>query len=65
MTTYEDPDPNVGGPGHYITEMLELDGGAIYASDASRAAELAERHARIDDELLAALERQEELTAGR
>jgi ATP-binding cassette subfamily F protein uup len=48
-----------------ITEMLELDGGAIYASDASRAAELAERHARIDDELLAALERQEELTAGR
>jgi len=48
-----------------ITEMLELDGGAIYASDASRAAELAERHARIDDELLSALERQEELTAGR
>ncbi|MBJ2159083.1 ATP-binding cassette domain-containing protein [Variovorax sp. IB41] len=44
-----------------ITEMLELDGGAIYASDASRAVELSERHARIDDELLAALERQEEL----
>ncbi|UVH58152.1 ATP-binding cassette domain-containing protein [Variovorax paradoxus] len=48
-----------------ITEMLELDGGAIYATDASRATELAERHTRIDDELLAALERQEELTAGR
>jgi ATP-binding cassette subfamily F protein uup len=48
-----------------ITEMLELDGGAIYATDASRAAELAERHANIDDELLAALERQEELVAGR
>ena len=48
-----------------ITEMLELDGGAIYAADASRAAELSERHARIDDELLAALERQEELGAGR
>jgi len=48
-----------------ITEMLELDGGAIYASDASRAAEMAERHAKIDDELLAALERQEELATGR
>ncbi len=48
-----------------ITEMLELDGGAIYANDASRAAELAERHTRIDDELLAALERQEELATGR
>jgi ATP-binding cassette subfamily F protein uup len=48
-----------------ITEMLELDGGALYASDASRAAELAERHAKIDDELLAALERQEELGATR
>ncbi|MGJ7615631.1 MULTISPECIES: ATP-binding cassette domain-containing protein [unclassified Variovorax] len=44
-----------------ITEMLELDGGALYAADASRATELAERHATIDDELLAALERQEEL----
>ncbi len=44
-----------------ITEMLELDGGAIYANEASRAAELGERHARIDDELLAALERWEEL----
>ena len=48
-----------------ITEMLELDGGAIYATDASRAAELSQRHAQIDDELLAALERQEELSAGR
>ena len=48
-----------------ISEMLELDGGAIYASDASRAVELSERHAKIDDELLAALERQEELGAGR
>ncbi|KQU82396.1 ABC transporter ATP-binding protein [Variovorax sp. Root318D1] len=48
-----------------ITEMLELDGGAIYATDASRAAELSQRHAQIDDELLAALERQEELSAAR
>jgi ATP-binding cassette subfamily F protein uup len=48
-----------------ITEMLELDGGAIYATDSSRATELAERHSRIDDELLAAMERQEELSAGR
>ncbi len=48
-----------------ITELLELDGGAIYATDSSRAAELAERHAKIDDELLAAMERQEELSAGR
>jgi ATP-binding cassette subfamily F protein uup len=46
-----------------ITEMLELDGGAIYANDSSRAAELGERHARIDEELLAALERWEELGA--
>jgi ATP-binding cassette subfamily F protein uup len=48
-----------------IAEMLELDGGAIYATDASRAAELSQRHAQIDDELLAALERQEELTVRR
>ncbi|MDM0078186.1 ATP-binding cassette domain-containing protein [Variovorax sp. J2P1-59] len=48
-----------------ITEILELDGGAIYATDASRAAELGERHARIDDELLAALERWEELGTAR
>ncbi|HET7837282.1 MAG TPA: ATP-binding cassette domain-containing protein [Variovorax sp.] len=44
-----------------ISEILALDGGAIYASDASRAAELAERHARIDEELMAALERWEAL----
>ncbi|MDM0108617.1 ATP-binding cassette domain-containing protein [Variovorax sp. J22R24] len=48
-----------------ISEILELDGGAIYATDASRAAELGERHARIDDELLAALERWEELGTAR
>ncbi|VTU38021.1 ATP-binding cassette domain-containing protein [Variovorax sp. PBL-E5] len=48
-----------------IAEILELDGGAIYANDASRAAELGERHARIDDELLAALERWEELGSAR
>ena len=48
-----------------IAELLALDGGAIYATDASRAAELSQRHAQIDDELLAALERQEELSAGR
>ncbi|BEP37554.1 ATP-binding cassette domain-containing protein [Variovorax sp. V59] len=48
-----------------IGEMLELDGGTIYATDASRAAELSQRHAQIDDELLAALERQEELSVGR
>jgi ATP-binding cassette subfamily F protein uup len=45
----------------WITETLELDGGAIYANDASRAAELSERHVQIEDELLAALERWEEL----
>jgi ATP-binding cassette subfamily F protein uup len=48
-----------------IAEALALDGGSIYANDASRAAELGERHAVIDDELLAALERQEELGAAR
>ena len=48
-----------------ITEILELDGGAIYTAEASRAAELGERHAQIDDELLAALERWEELDAAR
>ncbi|MDM0037055.1 ATP-binding cassette domain-containing protein [Variovorax sp. J22P271] len=44
-----------------ISEVLALDGGAIYATDASRAAELGERHARIDEELMAALERWEAL----
>jgi ATP-binding cassette subfamily F protein uup len=48
-----------------ISETLALDGGAIYASDTTRAAALAERHARIDEELLAALERQEALGATR
>jgi ATP-binding cassette subfamily F protein uup len=48
-----------------ISALLALDGGAIYASDASRATELAERHAQIDDDLLSALERQEELTGSR
>jgi ATP-binding cassette subfamily F protein uup len=48
-----------------ITEILEIDGGAIYANEASRAAELGERHAQIDDELLAALERWEELGSAR
>ncbi len=46
-----------------ITELLEHDGGAIYATEASRAVELGERHARIDDELMAALERWESLGA--
>ncbi|MBS0343171.1 MAG: ATP-binding cassette domain-containing protein, partial [Proteobacteria bacterium] len=44
-----------------ITEALEQDGGAIYMNEAARAAELGERHAQIDDELMAALERWEEL----
>ncbi|NDZ12974.1 ABC transporter ATP-binding protein [Variovorax sp. WS11] len=48
-----------------ITEVLELDGGAIYASEASRAAELAQRHAQVDEELLAAMERWEELDSAR
>ncbi|MBC7395219.1 ATP-binding cassette subfamily F protein uup [Variovorax sp. GrIS 2.14] len=48
-----------------IAEMLAVDGGAIYSSEASRAAELGERHSQIDEELLVALERQEELGATR
>ncbi|QRF57198.1 ATP-binding cassette domain-containing protein [Variovorax paradoxus] len=48
-----------------IAEILALDGGAIYATDASRATELAARHTQIDDELLSAMERQEELGASR
>ncbi|MBS0454387.1 MAG: ATP-binding cassette domain-containing protein [Proteobacteria bacterium] len=44
-----------------IAEALEQDGGAIYMNEAARAAELGERHAQIDDELMAALERWEEL----
>ncbi|WP_218510898.1 ATP-binding cassette domain-containing protein [Variovorax sp. dw_308] len=46
-----------------IAELLERDGGAIYSTEASRAVELGERHAHIDDELMAALERWEELSA--
>ena len=48
-----------------ITEVLEMDGGAIYANEASRAAELAQRHAQIDEELLAAMERWEALDSMR
>ena len=48
-----------------IAEVLAQDGGAIYSNEASRAAELGERHSQIDDELLVALERQEELGATR
>ncbi|MGI4780010.1 MAG: ATP-binding cassette domain-containing protein [Janthinobacterium lividum] len=44
-----------------IADALALDGGSIYANEASRAAELAARHAQIDDELLAALDRWESL----
>ncbi len=46
-----------------ITEALEKDGGSIYADEASRAIELGERHTQIDDELLAALEREQALGA--
>jgi ATP-binding cassette subfamily F protein uup len=48
-----------------IAETLEKDGGAIYGADSSRAAELGARHARIEEELLTALERWEALDAGR
>jgi ATP-binding cassette subfamily F protein uup len=48
-----------------ITELLEMDGGAIYAHEASRAAELAQRHGQIDEELLAAMERWEALDSAR
>ena len=48
-----------------LAEILAQDGGAIYVNESSRAAEMSERHAAIDDELLAALERQEELSAAR
>ncbi|RZL54527.1 MAG: ATP-binding cassette domain-containing protein, partial [Variovorax sp.] len=44
-----------------IADTLAVDGGSIYATEASRAAELAARHAQIDDELLAALDRWETL----
>ena len=48
-----------------ISEALERSDGAIYVNEAARAAQLGERHAQIDDELMAALERWEELDAGR
>ncbi|WP_077003213.1 ABC-F family ATP-binding cassette domain-containing protein [Variovorax sp. KK3] len=44
-----------------IAKVLEQGGGAIYATEAARAAELAQRHAQIDEELLAAMERWEAL----
>jgi len=46
-----------------ITDVLEQDGGAIYAAEASRAIELGERHAQLDTELMVALERWEMLGA--
>jgi ATP-binding cassette subfamily F protein uup len=48
-----------------IADVLALDGGAVYATDSTRAAALAARHAAIDDELLAVLERWDILSAGR
>ena len=44
-----------------LTDLIEFDGGSIFATDASRAAQISERHADIDNELLAALERWEAL----
>ena len=48
-----------------IDQLLAQEGGAIYASDAARAAELAMRHAQIDKELMTVLERWEELGTSR
>ncbi|MDR2154266.1 MAG: ATP-binding cassette domain-containing protein [Burkholderiaceae bacterium] len=48
-----------------ITVIIEKDGGTIYGTDPSRAAELGARHAQIEEELLAALERWEELDSRR
>ncbi|MFT3719229.1 ATP-binding cassette domain-containing protein [Pseudorhodoferax sp.] len=42
----------------------ELDGGALYARDGVRAAQLAQRHAELDEELMQALERWEALEQG-
>ena len=42
----------------------QLSGGAIYAGDATRLAEVQGRFAQIEDDLMAALERWEALTAG-
>jgi len=44
-----------------LAEALARDGGALYANDPALAAEWAQRHASIDEELMAALERWEEL----
>ena len=46
-----------------IDEALAEEGGALYGTDPARAAQLASRHAQIEDELLAALERWETLGA--
>ncbi len=40
---------------------VELDGGALYATDSAKAAALAQRHTALDEELLQALERWEAL----
>jgi len=48
-----------------IDALLSRDGGAIYATETARAAELGLRHARIDEELMAALERWEALDTQR
>ncbi len=42
----------------------ELDGGALYGTDPARAAQLSERSAKIDGDLLSAMERWEALGAG-
>ena len=46
-----------------ITATLESGGGALYATDAAKATQLSQRHAEIDEALLAALERWEALGA--
>jgi len=48
-----------------LAEALSRDGGALYASDPALAAQWAQRHASIDEELMAALERWEELGTAR
>ncbi|MDR2851656.1 MAG: ATP-binding cassette domain-containing protein [Burkholderiaceae bacterium] len=44
-----------------IGAQLQADGGAIYARETARAAQLSQRHAQIDEALMAALERWEAL----
>ncbi|CAN5704772.1 ATP-binding cassette domain-containing protein [soil metagenome] len=46
-----------------ITATLESGGGTLYATDAAKATQLSQRHAEIDEALLAALERWEALGA--